>query len=56
MIAHLIDKVKILSFLWMKTHNSCLVFDIHHWWVNPLMFYGINYLMMDGLWFVRCGF
>jgi len=25
----------------MKAHNPCLVFDIDHWWVNPLTFFTI---------------
>jgi hypothetical protein len=32
----LIDKVKLNSFLWLKSNNALFVFSYHEWWRHPL--------------------
>jgi len=39
-MAKLIDKVKLLSFWWMKAKNPAFIWDINKWWTNPLLYMG----------------
>jgi len=34
----LFDKIKLLSFWWMKARKPSFDFDINDWWGNPTMF------------------
>jgi hypothetical protein len=36
----LLDKVKLISFWWMKARKSGIDFEINDWWVNPTLIFG----------------
>jgi hypothetical protein len=39
---HLLGKVKILSFRWLRMTNATLGINLHCWWSNPLLCLGID--------------
>jgi hypothetical protein len=39
-VHHMLDKVKLFSFRWLKTTNVALVSNYHIWWSNPLLCLG----------------
>jgi hypothetical protein len=41
-VHHLLDKIKMLSFRWLKTKNVTIVRNYHSWWSNSFYCLGIN--------------
>jgi hypothetical protein len=41
-VTHLLDKVKLFSFRWLKTTSVTLVSNLYCWWSNPLLCLGID--------------
>jgi hypothetical protein len=42
LVHHLLDKVNMFSFRWLKTTNVTLVSKYHSWWSNSLLCLGID--------------
>jgi hypothetical protein len=42
LVPHLLDKIKMLSFRWLKTMNVTLISNYRSWWSNPLLYLGID--------------
>jgi len=38
----LADKVKLLSFQWLKENMQTFVFSYHDWWLHPLLCIGVR--------------
>lgn len=38
----LLDKIKLLSLVWLKAKNATFVFGTHMWWSCPLVCLGIG--------------
>jgi hypothetical protein len=38
----LLEKVKLNSFLWMKSKQAAFSYSFHDWWQNPLLCMGIH--------------
>jgi hypothetical protein len=41
-VPHLLDKIKLFSFRWLKMTNVTLASNSHSWWSNPLLCLGID--------------
>ncbi|KAK2370837.1 hypothetical protein QL285_083849 [Trifolium repens] len=41
-VTHMLDKVKLFSFRWLKATNATLASNYHTWWSNPLLCLGID--------------
>ena len=41
-VHHLLGKVKMFSFRWLRTTNATLGINLHCWWSNPLLCLGID--------------
>jgi hypothetical protein len=41
-VHHLLDKVKVFSFRWLRMTNATLGSNFHSWWSNSLLCLGIN--------------
>jgi hypothetical protein len=41
-VTHMLDKVKMFSFRWLKATNVTLASNYHTWWSNPLLCLGIG--------------
>ena len=49
---HLVDRVKLLSFWWLKINNITFSFDYHMWWLNPLICPGL--VISAQKWYISC--
>jgi hypothetical protein len=44
-IYQLLNKVKLYSYRWLRTTNVTLTFNIHCWWLNPMLCLRIDWLL-----------
>jgi len=46
-LCQLLDKVKLLSFRWLKANTVIFAFDYHTWWLNPPFVHDLISLFFD---------
>jgi hypothetical protein len=37
----IVEKVKLNSFMWLKSSQTSFIYDYHDWWKNPLLCMGV---------------
>jgi len=42
LLQQLLDKIKILSFWWLKAKIDTFAFNYHNWWFNPFQCLGFD--------------